>query len=76
MISVLEVHAQYVRRRTPVRMNTEAFGNAVIALNRQYQQVRDLKTQIISDLSDVELNSMENEWKTAYLKKISNKIDH
>ena len=76
MISILEVHAQYVRRRTPVRMNTEAFGNAVIALNRQYQQVRDLKTQIISDLSDVELNSMENEWKTAYLKKISNKIDN
>lgn len=75
MLSVLEVHAQYVRRRMPTRMNTEAFGSMVNELNRQYQQVRTLKAQIATELANVELNSMENEWKTAYIQKVTEKMD-
>lgn len=71
----VEVHSQYVKRRTPVRMNTEAFGNMVLELNRQYQQVRTLKMQIVSELTGVELNSMDNEWKAAYIKNVTEKMD-
>ena len=71
----VEVHSQFVKRRNPVRMNTEAFGNMVMELNRQYQQVRKLKMQIVSELTSVELNSMDNEWKTAYIKNVTEKME-
>lgn len=71
----LVINAQYVRRRAPIGLNVGAITDAMQTLSAQYQQLNSLKRQVIQDLSDVELNPMENEWKIAFINKVSNIID-
>lgn len=73
---VLGVNAQFVKRRTPTRMNVGAFAGAVEMMHRNHQMCQSSKQEILESLSEIDLNPMENEWKANYITNVAKRIDN
>lgn len=66
----------YVAPRPVIRKNIEAFSNALNKIDAKAQEALKQRTAIQTALSQVELDSSEDEWKAKYIQDIKDKIDN
>ena len=60
----------YVAPRPVIRKNIEAFSNALNKIDAKAQEALKQRTAIQTALSQVELDSSEDEWKAKYIQDI------
>lgn len=64
-----------VPQREPIRMNLDAFSKSIDKIDEKNQKALQQRTAIDVALSQVELDSSEDEWKFNYAQRIRDKID-
>ena len=64
-----------VPQREPIRMNLDAFSKSIDKIDEKNQKALQQRTAIDVALSQVELDSSEDEWKFNYAQRIRDQID-
>ena len=65
----------FVPRREPIKKNLDAFATSLNKIDEKNQQALKQRTAIDIALSQVQLDSSEDNWKASYSQKIKDEID-